>query len=109
MCLFNHEEVGSVSSQGAAGATLQNILNWIFDSQNISAAEKFLTLQNSFLISADTAHAFHPNFPQCYEPNHRCFAGEGVALKLSVISAMTQLSPSSKASPKARKSKRKCM
>ena len=83
LCLFNHEEVGSVSSQGAAGATLQNILGWIFDSQNISAAEKFLTLQNSFLISADTAHAFHPNFPQCYEPNHRCFAGEGVALKLN--------------------------
>ncbi len=83
LCLFNHEEVGSVSSQGAASSLLLRILDYIFESQKCYSKEKFLSLQNSFLISADTAHAFHPNFPQCFEPNHQCHAGGGVALKLN--------------------------
>ncbi|MCQ2973609.1 MAG: M18 family aminopeptidase [Bacteroidales bacterium] len=71
MVCFDNEEVGSRTRQGAASPFLKNVLERIIYKLNGDKEEYMRAIYNSFLISADPAHALHPNYPEmsCYT-NH---------------------------------------
>lgn len=82
--LYDNEEVGSKTKQGAASPLLERILEKICLSLGFSRSDYLDSLFNGFLLSLDVAHAFHPNKMDKYDPNNRVTLNEGVALKLSV-------------------------
>lgn len=80
---FDHEEVGSNSAPGAQGPLIVHTLRRVcalFASEGHADAYQ-RTIQNSFMISADCAHAVHPNYVGKHEANHRPLINGGVVLK----------------------------
>jgi aspartyl aminopeptidase len=80
LCLFDHEEVGSESTTGAAGPMLENILAELLRVRGLTD-ERFAFLRHSLCISADNAHGLHPNYPERHDPNHAPLVNRGPALK----------------------------
>lgn len=80
IALFDHEEIGSESHQGAQGSFLGDVLARLTGSD---AEGNRRALSQSLLVSADAAHAFHPNFAGAYEPLHHVQINEGPALKIN--------------------------
>ncbi len=80
LCVFDNEEVGSSSLQGAASNLLETTLHRICN--GLSLPERML-LTNSFLVSADNAHALHPNHPELADGNNAPVLGGGVVLKFN--------------------------
>lgn len=80
---FDHEEIGSNSHKGADGSFLPDTLERISGSLNISHEDSKRALSNSFMISADMAHAYQPNFPSAYEPDHKVFVNQGPVIKVN--------------------------
>lgn len=78
LCLFDHEEVGSVSRTGAGGNLLPGTLSRLCDSAGASLP---VALANSACISADGAHATHPNYVDRHEPQHRIELNAGPVIK----------------------------
>jgi aspartyl aminopeptidase len=78
---FDHEEVGSQSAVGAGGSFLTDIIQRISNNLGLSKEEQKQGLANSFFISADMAHAYHPNFPAAYEPCHHALVNHGPVIK----------------------------
>ncbi len=77
LAVFDNEEVGSGTKQGAASSFLRDTLLRIAGDE-----EKYLTmLPDSFLVSADNAHAKHPNHPELSDPDNAPILGEGVVIK----------------------------
>ena len=76
LCLFNHEEVGSTSSAGAAGNLLPSLLQRIFKDIDHSEA-----IAKSTLVSADGAHATHPNYLEKHDLDHEIRMNAGIAIK----------------------------
>jgi aspartyl aminopeptidase len=82
----DHEEVGSASSSGAAGPFLRSVLERIAGglANSGGAADAFAQLvARSMLISADNAHAVHPNFPDRHDDNHGPSLGGGPVIKVN--------------------------
>ncbi len=79
--LFDHEEVGSGSTVGAEGSFVSDILARIEDGFGLDTEARHRATANSFFISADMAHAYHPNFPAGYEPNHKVMVNAGPVIK----------------------------
>jgi aspartyl aminopeptidase len=79
--LFDHEEVGSQSNTGASGSFFADIVNRIVASQKLDEEARLRVLAKSFFISADMAHAYHPNHPSAYEPCHHVFVNKGPVIK----------------------------
>jgi aspartyl aminopeptidase len=79
--LFDHEEVGSESATGASGSFLADVIERIATSQSSKEEDKLRALANSFFISADMAHAFHPNHAASYEPCHHAHINKGPVIK----------------------------
>lgn len=79
--LFDHEEVGSESATGAGGSFLLDIIERICHSTQLSSEDKLRSFANSFFISADMAHAFHPNHAGSYEPCHHVQVNHGPVIK----------------------------
>lgn len=80
IALFDHEEIGSESHQGAQGSFLSDVLSRLSGSD---AEDGRRALARSLLVSADAAHAFHPSFSSAYEPLHHVQINEGPALKIN--------------------------
>lgn len=80
---FDHEEIGSQSLKGADGAFLSDTLERIAIAFEVSAEGYKQALANSFLISADMAHAYQPNFPSAYEPDHKVYVNAGPVIKIN--------------------------
>ncbi|MCY4043880.1 MAG: M18 family aminopeptidase [Cellvibrionales bacterium] len=78
--VFNdHEEVGSESAVGAAGPMLTDCLKRL-----VPDHESFVRLiQHSFMMSADNAHALHPNYPAKHDDKHGPMLGQGPVLKIN--------------------------
>ncbi|GAB2289403.1 hypothetical protein Dimus_023713 [Dionaea muscipula] len=81
VALFDHEEVGSNSAQGAGSPVMLDALSRITNS--FSTNEKIIekTIQRSFLVSADMAHALHPNYMDKHEENHQPKMHGGLVIK----------------------------
>ncbi len=78
LCVFDSEEVGSSSVQGAASTLLPDTLSRICEGLKLDCKRM---LAQSFMISADNAHAMHPNHPELADPNNAPIMGGGVVLK----------------------------
>lgn len=81
VALFDHEEVGSESTTGAAGPLLEHMLERIALSLGRSRNEYLAMLPGSLCLSCDNAHAVHPNYPERHDPKHAPFINQGVVLK----------------------------
>jgi len=79
--LFDHEEVGSESAAGAGGSFIGDVLDRIAISAGLDGEEKRCAVARSFFVSADMAHAWHPNFPAAYEPHHHVMVNGGPVIK----------------------------
>lgn len=79
--LFDHEEVGSVSHTGAATAVLPRLLAQINEALGGDTNDLAQSLSTGLCVSADNAHATHPNYPERHEPQHHIAMNAGPALK----------------------------
>lgn len=80
-CVFDNEEVGSGSKQGAAGTFLSDVLHRINASLGRSEEDYLRAVASSFMVSADNAHAVHPNQPDKSDPTNRPYMNEGIVIK----------------------------
>ncbi len=78
---FDHEEVGSESAAGAGGSFVADVIQRLAASATLDTEDQRRMLARSFFISADMAHAWHPNFPAAYEPCHRVTVNAGPVIK----------------------------
>lgn len=81
MVCMDNEEIGSLTAQGANSALLLNILERITLSLGKDREGMHRALANSIMISADLAHAVHPNAEEKHDPTNRPVLGEGPVLK----------------------------
>ena len=68
--LFDNEEIGSETRQGADSSFLENVLERIALNIGFSREEYLRILSKSFLISGDMAHSYHPSYPEKYDPSY---------------------------------------
>ena len=80
LCVFDSEEVGSSSVQGAASTLLETTLQGICGALGLSLPRM---LAQSFMVSADNAHAVHPNHPEFADPTNAPVLNGGVVLKFN--------------------------
>lgn len=83
IALFDHEEVGSSSYAGAGGSFLQDVLQRIVHAFNDEKDALAKTMAQSWLASADMAHAWHPSHSDCYDGLHHLKVNQGLALKIN--------------------------
>ena len=86
LCVFDSEEVGSNSVQGAASMLLQSTLERICGALGLELGQM---LAQSFMVSADNAHAVHPNHPEYADPNNAPVLGGGIVLKFNAAQRYT--------------------
>lgn len=82
--LYDHEECGSLSAVGADGTVLEDIVTRIVASTSSAASfveDHRRTIARSILVSADMAHAIHPNYSDQHEPQHTPELGKGTVIK----------------------------
>jgi aspartyl aminopeptidase len=80
--LYDHEECGSRSAVGAQGTVLKDVLRRIVDAYPSPEPQAFeRAMSQSFLVSADMAHALHPNYADLHEPQHQPMLGGGLVIK----------------------------
>jgi len=85
-CLYDHEECGSQSAEGAEGPVVEHILRRLSASASPEEAEPDAfarAVARSFQISADMAHAVHPSWEDRHEPGHRPVLNGGPVIKLN--------------------------
>ena len=80
---FDHEEIGSESKQGADGSFLPDVLQRIALGCQLDQQDFSRILAKSFLVSADMAHAYHPNFPSAYDLDHKVMLNKGPVIKVN--------------------------
>merc|ERR1711937_173696 len=83
--LFDHEEIGSTSAQGADSNLAAEVTERIFQGSmaETSREDYFRAIHRSLMISADMAHAVHPNYSEKHQPQHAPRLQEGIVLKLN--------------------------
>jgi aspartyl aminopeptidase len=82
--LYDHEEVGSRSAQGAAGTLLSDALERSVAGWKDGARQGLArAAARSLMVSADMAHAVHPNYADRHEPEHRPVVGKGPVIKVN--------------------------
>lgn len=79
--IFDNEEVGSGTAQGADSTFLEDVLWRIAEGLKVSKTTYLQWLADSFLISADNAHAVHPNHPEKADPTNRPHLNGGIVIK----------------------------
>ena len=80
LCVFDSEEVGSSSVQGAASRLLEATIGRICAALDL---DEQVLLSNSFMVSADNAHALHPNHPELADGNNAPVVNGGLVLKFN--------------------------
>ena len=81
LCIFDNEEVGSATKQGAASTFLRDILRRISLALGLDEETFQTMLSRSFLVSADNAHAVHPDHPEYADPSNAPVMGGGLVIK----------------------------
>lgn len=83
LALFDNEETGSQTKQGAGSPFLAYILKRIAMSQSHTEEAYYQAVERAFMISADNAHAWHPNYPEKYDPTNHPMLGGGPVIKFN--------------------------
>ncbi len=84
LAVFDNEETGSGTKQGAASPVLEHIMRRICLAVAGNADEAFMrAVASSFMISADNAHGFHPNYGEKYDPTNHPVLGGGPCIKVN--------------------------
>lgn len=81
ICLFNHEEIGSETREGAQSLFLKTVIKQILRALNISEQNTLSFLEKSFIVSMDMAHALHPIYPEKHDSKHAPVLGKGIVIK----------------------------
>lgn len=84
IALYDNEEVGSRTKQGADSMLLMLLLEKIYAALGMDKSALNDAVLRSFLFSVDVAHALHPAHPEKYDPVNRALMNDGVVLKLSI-------------------------
>ena len=80
---FDNEEVGSGTKQGADSTFLYDALVRINEAMGGNNSTMLTAIANSFMVSADNAHALHPNYPEKSDPTNKVYMNEGVVIKFN--------------------------
>ena len=83
LAIFDNEETGSMTKQGAGSPFLLYVLQRIMVANGFAGEEVFRAIENSFMISADNAHAYHPNYTEKYDPTTHPKLGGGPVIKFN--------------------------
>ncbi len=83
LAIFDNEETGSQTKQGAGSPFLAYILKRIAMSQSHTEEAYYQAIERAFMISADNAHAWHPNYPEKYDPTNHPMLGGGPVIKFN--------------------------
>lgn len=81
LCIFDNEEVGSSTKQGADSTFLTDTLTRICESLGMNGQQKCILTAQSLMLSCDNAHALHPNQPSLSDPNNAPIINGGVVIK----------------------------
>ncbi len=82
-CMFDNEEVGSQTRQGAASSFLPDVMARIEDAVGLSREDAIRAKTNALFLSVDNGHATHPNHPEKSDPAHPVALNGGVVVKLT--------------------------
>ncbi len=80
---FDNEEVGSGTKQGADSTFLYDTMVRINEAMNKNQSKLLEAIANSFMVSADNAHALHPNYSEKSDPTNKVYMNEGVVVKFN--------------------------
>ena len=89
LCIFDNEEVGSRTKQGADSDFLSNLIERVNDNLGRTREQYYTAYANSFMISADNAHALHPAHTDKYDPAGAPKMNKGIVLKFSARQSYT--------------------
>jgi len=87
--MFDNEEVGSSSRQGAQGSLMSDVLSRIEESLGVTKEQSIRARTNCLLLSADNGHAIHPNYPEKSDPKNPVNMGGGIILKYNARQTYT--------------------
>ena len=88
-CVFDNEEVGSRTRQGADSSFLSDVLLRILIALGRGSEDYYTALAASFMLSADNAHAVHPNHPEYSDGQNHAFMNEGIVIKYNASQRYT--------------------
>jgi aspartyl aminopeptidase len=80
---YNHEEIGSLSTQGANSQFFHNVLQRLFYLQGMNQEESLISLVKSKQVSVDAAHGYDPAYGSYFDPGYRPILGRGPVIKES--------------------------
>ena len=83
MAVFDNEETGSQTKQGAGSPFLRSMIERIIIAQEGRGDDFYRAVEQAFIISADNAHAWHPNYSSKYDPTNHPHLGLGPVIKLN--------------------------
>lgn len=83
LAVFDNEETGSQTKQGAGSPFLSSILQRIVFAQGGTMDDYFRSVEKAFMVSADNAHAWHPNYSEKYDPTNHPVLGGGPVIKFN--------------------------
>lgn len=83
LAIFDNEETGSQTKQGAASPFLSTILQRLVMAQGGTMEDYHCSVERAFMISADNAHAYHPNYSEKYDPTNHPVLGGGPVIKFN--------------------------
>ena len=83
LAIFDNEETGSQTKQGAASPFLASLLQRIATAQSGTTEAFHQTVERAFMVSADNAHAWHPNYSEKYDPTNHPVLGGGPVVKFN--------------------------
>ena len=83
LAIFDNEETGSQTKQGAGSPFLSYMLKRVALAQSGTPEAYYQAVERAFMISADNAHAWHPNYPEKYDPTNHPVLGGGPVIKFN--------------------------
>lgn len=89
LAVFDNEETGSRSRQGADSTLMDDVLNRIGAALGATDSEIRAAIVSSFMVSADNAHGVHPNHPEKYDAGNRTYMNGGVVIKSNANQSYT--------------------